>query len=145
VTWTGPLDQPAVRAQYRAHDLFVLAPRVAPGGDRDGLPNVVVEALSQGLPVVATAVSALGELVQDGRNGRLVPPDDPTALAAVVDDLAGDPAARQRLGRQALTDLAAGWDLDAGAARLAEWLRAAAAAGPAPRPGRHDAPAPVRA
>jgi glycosyltransferase involved in cell wall biosynthesis len=145
VTWTGPLDQPAVRAQYRAHDLFVLAPRVVAGGDRDGLPNVVVEALSQGLPVVATAVGALGELIHDGQNGRLVPPDDPAALAAAVDALAGDPAARQRLGRQALADLEAGWDLDAGAARLAEWLRAAAAAAPAPRPGRHDAPAPVRA
>src|SRR5262249_42563141 len=81
IRWTGQLDQPAVRALYRDADLFALAPRVALDGDRDGLPNVVVEALSQGLPVVATAVAALGEIVEDGVNGRLVPPDDPTALA----------------------------------------------------------------
>ena len=67
VTWAGALDQPAVRAQYRASDLLLLASEVAPDGDRDGLPNVVVEALSQGLPVVATRAAAIPELVRDGR------------------------------------------------------------------------------
>src|SRR5262249_26203673 len=76
------------------HDLFVLAPRVAPDGDRDGLPNVVVEALSQGLPVIATRVAAVGEAVDDRVNGRLVAPEDAAALAAAVDELAAEPAGR---------------------------------------------------
>jgi glycosyltransferase involved in cell wall biosynthesis len=122
VRWTGPLDHPAVRDLYREHDLFVLAPRVTPDGDRDGLPNVVVEALSQGLPVVATRVAAVGEAVEDGVNGRLVPPDDPASLAAALDALAADPGARRRLGAGGILRIAEGWDLEAGVSRLLELL-----------------------
>jgi glycosyltransferase involved in cell wall biosynthesis len=133
VTWAGALDQPAVRACYRASDLFLLASEVAPDGDRDGLPNVVVEALSQGLPVVATRAAAIPELVVDGVHGRLVPPEDAGALAAAIDSLVADPDARHRMGVAGIARVAAGWDLDAGADRLAELLRttlpAAAGAG----------------
>jgi len=118
VTWAGPLDQIAVRDRYRAADLFVLAPRVTPAGDQDGLPNVVVEALSQGLPVVATRVAAISEIVVDGENGRLVPPEDPGTLAATLDGLAADPASRRRLGAAARGTVATGWDLEAGLTRL---------------------------
>ena len=123
VTWAGALDQPAVRAHYRANDLFVLASEIAPDGDRDGLPNVVVEALSQGLPVVATRAAAIPEVVLDGIQGRLAPPGDPEALAAAIDSLARDPEARRRMGASAIARIAAGWDLDAGADRLAGLLR----------------------
>ena len=116
--WAGQLDHPAVRALYRESDLFVLAPRVADDGDRDGLPNVVVEALSQGLPVVTTRVSALPEIVEDGINGRLVPPEDPSALAAALTSLVEDPAARRRLGAAGIRRVAEGWDLEEGVTRL---------------------------
>jgi len=125
VAWTGPLDQRAVLERYRAADLFVLAPRVTPEGDQDGLPNVVVEALSQGLPVVATRVAAIPEIVVDDENGRLVPPEDPAALAAALDGLAADPVTRGRLGAAALRTVAQGWDLEAGLTRLGAWLEAA--------------------
>jgi glycosyltransferase involved in cell wall biosynthesis len=133
ITWTGPLDQMAVRAHYRASDLLLLASEVAPDGDRDGLPNVVVEALSQGLPVVATHAAAIPELVVDGVHGRLVPPGDAGALAAAIEALVRDPDARRRMGAAGITRVAEGWDLDAGADRLARLLRAAlpAAAGAA--------------
>ena len=62
---------------YRAADLFVLANRIAPDGDRDGLPNVLLEAGALELPVVASRLGAVPELIEDGVNGRLVPPDDP--------------------------------------------------------------------
>jgi glycosyltransferase involved in cell wall biosynthesis len=130
VTWAGPLDQPAVRALYRASDLLVLASEVAPDGDRDGLPNVVVEALSQGLPVVATRAAAIPELVVDGVHGCLVPPGDASALAAAIDQLARDPAARHRMGAAGVQRVADGWDLDAGADRLSQLLRAAVLAAP---------------
>jgi glycosyltransferase involved in cell wall biosynthesis len=129
VTWAGPLDQPAVRALYRASDLLVVASEVAPDGDRDGLPNVVVEALSQGLPVVATRAGAIPELVVDGAEGRLVPPADAIALAAAIDHLARDPEARHRMGLAGIQRIAEGWDLDAGADRLHCLLRATLPAG----------------
>jgi len=122
LAWTGPLDHPSVRALYRESDLFVLAARIAADGDRDGLPNVVVEALSQGLPVVATRVAAIPEIVADGVNGRLVPPEDPAALAAALEGLARDPAARRRLGAAGIRAVAQGWDVEAGVDHLVALL-----------------------
>jgi glycosyltransferase involved in cell wall biosynthesis len=125
VRWVGPLDHPAVRALYRESDLFVLASRVAADGDRDGLPNVVVEALSQGLPVVATSVSALPEIVEDGVNGRLVPPEDPRALADALTGLIRDPPARRRLGADGIRRVSEGWGIEVGVTRLLTLLRPA--------------------
>ena len=65
---------------YQA-DAFVLGCRVLENGDRDGVPNVLVEAMACGVPVVATNVSAIPELVTQGRTGMLVAPDDPEALS----------------------------------------------------------------
>jgi colanic acid/amylovoran biosynthesis glycosyltransferase len=136
IVWAGPLDQLAVRERYRTSDLFLMASEVAADGDRDGLPNVVVEALSQGLPVVATRVAAIPELVVDGAHGRLVPPRDPAALAAAIEALARDPDARHRMGVAGIARVAEGWDLEAGADRLAELLGAPAPAPDEPRPRR---------
>ncbi|HEV8672400.1 MAG TPA: glycosyltransferase family 4 protein, partial [Methylomirabilota bacterium] len=122
VRWAGQLAQPAVRALYRESDIFVLASRVTPDGDRDGLPNAVAEALSQGLPVVATTVGALPEVIEDGVNGRLVPPEDPPALAAALAGLVGNPETRRRLGTAGLRRLSDGWDLEEGVERLAALL-----------------------
>jgi glycosyltransferase involved in cell wall biosynthesis len=116
--WAGQIDHPGVRALYRESDLFVLAPRVAADGDRDGLPNVVVESLSQGLPVVATRLSALPEIVEDGVNGLLVPAEDASALAAALTSLVEDPVTRRRLGTAGIRRIAEGWDLEEGVTRL---------------------------
>src|SRR5262249_13426594 len=112
VTWAGPLDQPAVRAQYRASDLLLLASEVAPDRDRDGLPNVVVAALSQGLPVVAPRTGAIAELVVDGVHGQLVPPGDVEAFATAIAQLGRDSALRHRMGTAGIQRVASGWDLD---------------------------------
>jgi glycosyltransferase involved in cell wall biosynthesis len=142
IEWTGALDQVAVRERYRAADLFVMAARVAPDGDQDGLPNVVVEALSQGLPVVATRVAAIPEIVVDGENGRLVTPEDPRALARAVDALAGDPATRRRLAEGALRTVETGWDLERGLDRLGGLLGGVLAPPPAGRGATLTDPAP---
>src|SRR5512144_2873502 len=76
ITWSGARPHQEVLEAYRAADLFVLACRIAEDGDRDGLPNVLMEAQSQGLACISTAVSAIPELIMDGANGVLVPPDD---------------------------------------------------------------------
>jgi glycosyltransferase involved in cell wall biosynthesis len=140
VRWAGALDQLSVRTLYRASDLLVLAPEVAPDGDRDGLPNVVVEALSQGLPVVSTAAGAVAEIVADGVHGQLVPPGDVPALAGAIEALAGDPVTRRRLGAAARERIAEGWDVEAGARRLAALLARAVTAEPCPAAAAAAAP-----
>jgi glycosyltransferase involved in cell wall biosynthesis len=94
----GARPQEEVLAAYRQADLFVLPCRIDETGDRDGLPNVLVEAQSQGVAVVSTPVSGVPELVRDGVNGLLVPPDDSRALAAAIAALGGDPVRRNALG-----------------------------------------------
>ena len=68
----------------------------------EGLPVSIMEAMSQGLPIVATAVGGVPEAVTDGRNGLLVPSGSPEALAEAIGRVAGDDALRERLGRAAL-------------------------------------------
>ncbi|WP_420402869.1 glycosyltransferase family 4 protein [Nisaea sp.] len=97
VTWRGPAAQSAVIEAYRASDLFILPSRVAEDGDRDGLPNVLMEAQSQRLCCLATAVAAIPELIESGVTGDLVPPDDGDALTAALEELIRDPARRARL------------------------------------------------
>jgi glycosyltransferase involved in cell wall biosynthesis len=99
IHWHGALSQEQVLEHYRRADLFVLASEVAGDGDRDGLPNVLMEAQSQSLAVVATRVSAVPEFIDEGLNGLLVEPGDVDALAGAVDRLIQDPARREQLGR----------------------------------------------
>ena len=101
ITWKGALDQREVLEHYRDSDLFSLACRITADGDRDGLPNVMVEAASQNLAVVATNISGITELFVDGENGLLVAPEDPVALAAALEKAIREPALRQRLGQAA--------------------------------------------
>ena len=98
IEWRGARPWEAVIAAYRASDVFVLASKIGRDGDRDGLPNVLMEAQSQGLACLATNVSAIPELIEDGASGLLVPPGDPVALAAGLGRLIRDPALRARLG-----------------------------------------------
>ena len=99
IAWRGPQDQTAVLEQYRDADLFILPCRIAGDGDRDGLPNVLVEAQSQGLACLSTRVGGVPELIEDGVNGRLVPCEDPAALTAALIDLIRDPDLRRAYGR----------------------------------------------
>ncbi len=99
VTIAGLLPRAAVRDLYRRARLFVLPCVVTPRGDRDGLPNVIVEAMAMGLPVVASNISGIPEAVVEGETGRLTPPHDPEALAEAIQSLWEDPALRARMGR----------------------------------------------
>jgi glycosyltransferase involved in cell wall biosynthesis len=101
VTFLGPLMEPEVRAEYRRAAVFALPCRVLENGDRDGLPNVVVEAMAHGLPVASTTLAGVSEAVVDGECGLLVPPGDESGLADALQRLLSDGALRSRLGAQA--------------------------------------------
>lgn len=98
VTWRGPLSQNELLAEYRAADIFALACRVTRDGDRDGLPNVLMEAQSQALACVSTSVSAIPELIRHDSTGILVPPESPAQFAGALGSLIRDPGLRRALG-----------------------------------------------
>lgn len=101
ITLEGPLDQEEVRARYRSATIFALPCVVADDGDRDGIPNVLVEAAATGVPIVSTPVGGVPELVTDGETGLLVPARDPAALAAALERLLDSPALRRALRQKA--------------------------------------------
>jgi len=86
-----------VLAAYREADLFVLAAKIGRDADRDGLPNVLMEAQSQRLACVATGLPGIAELILDGRTGLLVPPGNPPALADALAALIREPGRRDAL------------------------------------------------
>lgn len=119
----GALPQEEVLALYREADLFVLASRTARSGDRDGLPNVLMEAQSQALPCIASDTAAIPELIVERETGRLVPPEKPQALADVLAELIADPAQRARLGAAGERRVRRDFGLDAGIDHLAARFR----------------------
>jgi len=99
VTLPGFIPHREVPGLFREADLFIMPSLIAPSGDRDGIPNVVLEALAHEVPVVATAVSGLPEVIHPGETGWLVPPADPRALTQAVLAALADPAEARRRGR----------------------------------------------
>jgi glycosyltransferase involved in cell wall biosynthesis len=128
VEWRGALTQDKLLVEYRGADLFALASRVARDGDRDGLPNVLMEAQSQGLACLATRVSAIPELVCDGETGILVQDNDAPALARALESLIANPARRRALGLAGQAAVAARFALDANIEPLARKFGLAAGA-----------------
>lgn len=124
IEWRGPSDQSEVIAALRAGDLFVLAPRIAADGDRDGLPNVLLEAASQKLPILSTELSGVPEFVEHMKTGVLVRPNAPRMLAEALMTLARDPDLREALAEAAHKRLTERFGAAQGAEMLAARLRA---------------------
>jgi glycosyltransferase involved in cell wall biosynthesis len=99
--WLGARPQPDVIALLREADLFVLPAKEARSGDRDGLPNVLMEAASQALAIIATDFAGIPEFIRDGSEGQLVAPGDWEALSNAINLLVRDPERRARLGSAA--------------------------------------------
>jgi glycosyltransferase involved in cell wall biosynthesis len=74
-----------------AHDIFVAPCVIAPNGERDGIPNVIIEAMAFGLPVISTRVNAIPEIVRNGETGLAVPQRDAAALAEAVMHMTAHP------------------------------------------------------
>ena len=120
VEWRGSMAQPELVKEYLAADLFALASRVAEDGDRDGLPNVLMEAQCQGLPCVSTRVSAIPELIEHDVTGILVEPQAPQQLAAALMQQIADPSRRMALGEAGRRRVEERFGLDRNIGRLAE-------------------------
>ena len=114
VMFLGSKPQPEIVALLREADLFVLPSKEAKSGDRDGLPNVIMEAASQGLAIVATDFAGIPEFIRSGVEGELVPPGDWAALSNVLNLLARDPDRREALGAAAHARLRREFSMEGG-------------------------------
>ena len=132
IDWRGPADQTEVVAAMRSADLFVLPSRIAGSGDRDGLPNVLMEAASQKLPIVSSHVSAIPEFIHSGVHGTLVPEADVDALGAAIQQLATDPERRRAYAEAAFERLSRDFAMQPGLDRLYARLDVLMAPGEAP-------------
>lgn len=119
VTFHGAQPSTFVQDAYRRASLVVLPCRVAGDGDRDGLPTVLVEAMSHALPVVSTDVVGIGELITDQQTGLLVTPESPAALAQAIERLVDDPALAEALGQAGRARVADAYDPARSATQLA--------------------------
>ena len=106
----GALPQATVLETYRKSDLFILPSRIDSTGDRDGLPNVIIEAQSQRLAVISTNISGIPELLSDGKNGILVEPDSPQNLANAIKKLCRDAGLREKMGTAGNARVRAGFN-----------------------------------
>ena len=102
--------------------MFALPCRVLEDGDRDGIPNVLMEAMACGLPVVTTGVSGITELVHDEENGLVVEPDRPADLADALHRLVKDPRLASQLGEAGRRTVAERFDATVTASRMAGLL-----------------------
>jgi glycosyltransferase involved in cell wall biosynthesis len=102
--------------------VFALTPVVMAAGDRDGIPNVLLEAMAAGVPVVATDVGGIPEVVVDGRTGLLCPAGDVERIASSLASLVADHRLRVRLGRAARAAVVERFDAQDGARRIADVL-----------------------
>lgn len=96
-TLLGTRTHDEVLARFRQSDVFVLGCEIAGNGDRDGIPNVLVESLAMGVPAVSTTVSAIPEILLHGKTGLTVPPADPEAMASGILAMLEDQGLRQKV------------------------------------------------
>jgi glycosyltransferase involved in cell wall biosynthesis len=122
VSFRGARLQHEIVDAYRRASLFVLAPVMTEDGDRDGIPNVLVEAMACGVPVVSTRLSGIPELIEPGVDGLLVEPNDPGALAKAIERLLTNATLAHALGAAARCKVEASFDLSRNTRRLAAWL-----------------------
>ncbi len=101
VTLQPAVTQEELRRVYEQATLFTLPCQITESGDRDGIPNVLVEAMAMELPVISTGISGIPELIENRANGLLVPQKDAAALAQAIGELLRDPGTRHKFGRAA--------------------------------------------
>jgi glycosyltransferase involved in cell wall biosynthesis len=127
VRLAGPMTHSELFEEYRRSTVFCLPCRVLENGDRDGIPNVIAEAMAAGVPVITTPVAGLPELLEDGSNALIVSPDDAAALAHAVERLHRDPQLGERLAAAGTRTIRDRFDARQSIAVLARLLQGAPA------------------
>lgn len=135
INWLGAVGNEQVPGLLKHSDLFALPCRTSSAGDRDGIPVVLMEAMSCGVAVVSGDLPAIRELIQDRHGGRLVDGTDASALASVLAELAADPDQRARIALNGRRRVEEEFSLATNIDRLESALVATI-----PMPGQSDVP-----
>lgn len=130
VSFPGWQTEEEVRDSLSRMTLAVLPSRRTSDGDRDGIANLLLEAMALGTPVVTTTAGSAGEAVRDGENGRLVPPEDAGALADALERALARPEERNRLAAAARRTVEAEFDGAKNILALESFLRNTAGPNP---------------
>lgn len=118
VRFTGALTHDQLLPFYREAWALVMPCKVMSNGRRDGIPNVVVEAMAMGVPVFGTRAAGLEEIIVPGETGALSPPSDPAALAQSIEALLHEPVRLEALGGKARARVLADFDAERNFQRL---------------------------
>jgi len=118
VEFRGSLNHDALEPLYAAAWLLLAPSKVMAKGRRDGIPNVVIEAMAAGVPVVGTRAAGLEEVIEPGRTGALCESAKPSSLADAIEPLLRDPGEIERLGAIARTTVRGAFDVEANFERL---------------------------
>jgi glycosyltransferase involved in cell wall biosynthesis len=119
----GHADRATVLREYQGAQIVAVPSRLGAGGDQDGTPVVLMEAMALGIPVIASSLGGIAEQVTHDETGLLVEPDDPASLAAALDRLLIEPGTRNRLAAAAADHADAELDIAVIAARLEADIR----------------------
>jgi colanic acid/amylovoran biosynthesis glycosyltransferase len=101
VRWTGFLNSEQLAGEYRQHDFFLHPSRETSSGDREGIPNSLLEAMAHGCVALGTRHSGIPEAIEDGVNGLLVDRADARLVADSISKVAADPLRAKSLGKAA--------------------------------------------
>ncbi len=118
--WLGTQTHEEVLRHFQKCDLFLLSSRVAADGDRDGIPNVLVESLAMGVPAISTEVSAIPELIRHRHTGLIVPPDNSEAITDAIISLLNDATLRSKCIKEGRKLVLAQYDNGRLTAKLAD-------------------------
>jgi len=142
VVFLGPLTESEVQMEYERADVFALPCRKLANGDQDGIPNVILEAMAHGLPVLSTRLGGIVEAIVDGESGLLADQDDARGLAENLSRLLEEPEFRERIGEGGRQRVAARFERSANLPGVVDALVEAGIVA-APRPP--ERPASLRA
>ena len=122
ITLVGKLTQDQLIEYYQQADIFVLPCLVTDDGDRDGIPNVLLEAMAMEVPVISTNISGISELVESNQNGVLVPEKDALSLTQALEALMRQPELRTALGKAGRLTVMEKFGLTRNVGAVKDWL-----------------------
>jgi colanic acid/amylovoran biosynthesis glycosyltransferase len=127
VIFVGRSERSSVAEQFKRASIVAIPSVVTAGGDREGLPNVLAEAIATSTPVVTTPVGGIGDLLVRGRHALLCPPGDAAGLARCIREALMDPVASEERARRALDELLDRISRETATERYLDWYRDAVA------------------
>lgn len=122
ISFPGFISYDRVGEQFSAADVFIMPCIVQASGNRDGLPNVIMEALLHRVPVIATDMAAIAELIEDKVTGFLIPQRDPQALADAVGQMIRDRGAALAMAERGRNRVLQGFDPESNHRRVLEFF-----------------------